>query len=48
MGRMSEDTMEPSEPVCDECGAPLEFDDDRMVCTAAIPCLKQVEDAERR
>lgn len=49
MGRMKDALMEPSEPVCDECGAPLEDngdDEGKMVCSAAIPCLRQHEEGE--
>jgi len=49
MARMKDELIDGTEPVCDQCGAPLEDngdDEGKMVCSAAIPCLRQYEERE--
>lgn len=45
MGNIADDIATPSEPTCDECGAPL---DEEGECTSTAPCLAKVEHWERR
>lgn len=48
MGRMKDRLLE-STGNCDECGAPLDRNDDgELECTNARPCLAQVIAGERR
>ena len=45
---LSKELIEEPVDVCDECGAPLEENEDgELECTATKPCLRQVMAAER-